>query len=142
MTQRLDKLTTDKVRGPNSNSSRMGPMPKRKINTVAQTKLGVYIPIWDSDSYPVYLSRTIRCSMVEYLIDILSKVTPKLIIYWKGSKKLVFMKEGNVVKMAMVYFVKNILCGRDYIKKISPWLWTPMEDLKEFNSFAWGKYVF
>ena len=39
MTQRLDKVKTDKVRGPNS---QMGLRPKMKINTVARTKLGIY----------------------------------------------------------------------------------------------------
>ena len=30
MTQRLDKVKMDKVRGPNSNSSQMGPRPKNE----------------------------------------------------------------------------------------------------------------
>ena len=43
MTQRLDKLKTDKVRGPNSKLVTNGPeTQKMKINTVAQTKFGVY----------------------------------------------------------------------------------------------------
>ena len=36
MTQRLDKIKTDKVRGPTRNNK------KTKINIVARTKLGVY----------------------------------------------------------------------------------------------------
>ena len=39
MTQRLDKVKTNKVPGPNS---QMGSRPKIKINTVARTKFGVY----------------------------------------------------------------------------------------------------
>ena len=42
MTQRLSKIKTDKVRGPNSNIVTNGPRPKIKINTIARTKLGVY----------------------------------------------------------------------------------------------------
>ena len=53
-----------------------------------------------------------------------------------------FMNKDDAVKMALVFFVENILCGRDYRKKISPWLWTLVEDLDIFSSFAWGKYVY
>ena len=43
MIQRLDKVKTDKVRDLNSKLITNGPeAPKTKINTVAQTKLGVY----------------------------------------------------------------------------------------------------
>ena len=52
------------------------------------------------------------------------------------------MKEGDVVNMVLVYFVENILRGWDYRKKISPWLWTLVDALNEFSSFAWGKYVY
>ena len=33
-----------------------------------------------------------------------------------------FKNKDDAVKMALVFFVKNILCGRDYSKKISLWL--------------------
>ena len=42
MTQRLDEVKTNKVRGPNSNLVTNGPEAQIKINTVARTKLGVY----------------------------------------------------------------------------------------------------
>ena len=41
MTQRLDKLKMDKIRGPNSNHDANGPDVQLK-NIVARTKLGVY----------------------------------------------------------------------------------------------------
>ena len=50
MTQRLDEVKTDKVRGPNSNLVTNGPEAQIKINTVARTKLGVY-----SINYEKYL---------------------------------------------------------------------------------------
>ena len=52
------------------------------------------------------------------------------------------MNKDDAVKITLVFFVKNILCARDYRKKISPWLWTLVEDLNIFSSFAWGKYVY
>ena len=52
------------------------------------------------------------------------------------------MNKDDAVKMALVFFVKNILCDRDYRKKISHWLWTLEEDLHQFSSFVWGKYVY
>ena len=43
MTQRLDEINKkDRVRGPTRILPQMGSMPKKKINTVARTKLDVY----------------------------------------------------------------------------------------------------
>ena len=50
-----------------------------------------------------------------------------------------FKNKDDAVKMALV---KNILCGQDYRKKISLWLWTLVEDMNKFSLFAQGKYVY
>ena len=47
-----------------------------------------------------------------------------------------FQKKGDTVKMIFELFVENILCSRDYRKKVSHWLWAMMEDVEEFNKFA------
>ena len=43
MTQRLDKVKTDNVRGPNSKLVTNGPKAQNENNTIARTKLSVYI---------------------------------------------------------------------------------------------------
>ena len=46
-----------------------------------------------------------------------------------------FEHQEDVLKMTLVLFVERFLFGTDYKKKVSPWLFTLVEDLKQFNSF-------
>ena len=46
------------------------------------------------------------------------------------------------LKIALVLFVERFLFGADYRKTVSPWLFTLAKDMKEFNSFQWGEFVF
>ncbi|XVE73641.1 hypothetical protein DITRI_Ditri11bG0134800 [Diplodiscus trichospermus] len=63
-------------------------------------------------------------------------------VLWERFSKGEFDQEYDAVKMALVFFVENILFGQDYRKKVSSWLWTLVEDLNEFNKFGWGRYVY
>ena len=44
--------------------------------------------------------------------------------------------------MALALFVERFMFGADYKKIVSPWLFTFAEDLEQFNSFPWEKFVF
>ena len=44
--------------------------------------------------------------------------------------------------MALVLFVERFLFGVDYRKTVSPWLFSLAEDMEQFNSFSWEKFVF
>ena len=44
--------------------------------------------------------------------------------------------------MALVLFVERFLFGADYRKTVSPWLFSLAEDMEQFNSFPWGKFVY
>ena len=46
------------------------------------------------------------------------------------------------LKMALVLFVERFLFGADYRKIISPWLFSLAEDIEQFNSFPWEKFIF
>ena len=38
--------------------------------------------------------------------------------------------------------MEKFLFGADYRKTVSPWLFTLAEDMKQFNSFPWEKFIF
>ena len=46
------------------------------------------------------------------------------------------------LKIALVLFVERFLFGANYRKTVSPWLFTLAEDIEQFNSFPWKKFVF
>ncbi|KAK3180689.1 hypothetical protein Dsin_000078 [Dipteronia sinensis] len=48
-------------------------------------------------------------------------------------------KDG--LKMALVLIVNNVLFGQDLRRKVTLWLFKMVEDLKAFNSFPWGSYI-
>ena len=46
------------------------------------------------------------------------------------------------LKMTLALFVERFLFCADYRKIVFLWLFTLAEDLKQFNNFSWGKFVF
>ena len=46
------------------------------------------------------------------------------------------------MKITLVLFVERFLFGADYRKNVSPWLFTLVGDMEQFNSFLWEKFVF
>ena len=105
-------------------------------------KSSTYVPVWDSGSYRAFLLRTFKGLDGEILDRYFGKGDAKANNLLQRFQESDFQKEGDAVKMALVYFVENILYSQDYRKKISHWLWTLVKDLEEFNYFEWGKYVF
>ncbi|KAK2655435.1 hypothetical protein Ddye_008487 [Dipteronia dyeriana] len=53
-----------------------------------------------------------------------------------------FEKKGDGLKMTLILFTNNILFGQDYRRQVTYWLMSLIEDIKAFNSFPWGHYVF
>ena len=53
-----------------------------------------------------------------------------------------FDHQEDALKMILVLFVERFLFGVDYMKNVSPWLFTLTENLKQFNSFPYEKFVF
>ena len=53
-----------------------------------------------------------------------------------------FEHREDPLKIALVLFVERFLFGANYRKTVSPWLFTLVEDMEQFNSFLWGKFVF
>ena len=53
-----------------------------------------------------------------------------------------FTYREDPLKMALVLFVERFLFGADYRKTVSPWLFSLVEHMEQFNSFPWGKFVF
>ena len=54
----------------------------------------------------------------------------------------IFSQREDPLKMALVLFVERFLFGADYMKTVSPWLFSLAEDMEQFNSFSWEKFVF
>ena len=52
-----------------------------------------------------------------------------------------FEHREDPLKIALVLFVERFLFGADYRKTVSPWF-SLAEDIEQFNSFPWGKFVF
>ncbi|KAK2648275.1 hypothetical protein Ddye_015764 [Dipteronia dyeriana] len=53
-----------------------------------------------------------------------------------------FEKKGAGLKMTLILFANNILFDHDYRRQVMYWLMLLVEDIKAFNSFPWGHYVF
>ena len=53
-----------------------------------------------------------------------------------------FEQPSNALKMTLVLFAETFMFESNYRKKVSSWLFTLVEELKQFNSFLWGKYVY
>ena len=53
-----------------------------------------------------------------------------------------FSQREDPLKMALVLFVERFLFGADYRKTVSPWLFSLAEDIEQFNSFSWEKFIF
>ena len=53
-----------------------------------------------------------------------------------------FSHREDPLKMVLVLFVERFLFGADYRKTVSPWLFSLAEDMEQFNSFPWGKFVY
>ena len=53
-----------------------------------------------------------------------------------------FEHREDPLKIALVLFVGRFLFGANYRKTVSLWLFTLVEDMKQFNSFSWGKFIF
>ena len=53
-----------------------------------------------------------------------------------------FEYRDDPLKITLVLFVERFLFGVDYMKTVSPWLFSLAEDMEQFNSFPWGKFVF
>ena len=54
----------------------------------------------------------------------------------------IFSQREDPLKMALVLFVERFLFGADYRKTVSPWLFSLAEDMEQFNSFPWEKFIF
>ena len=46
-----------------------------------------------------------------------------------------FSQREDPLKMALVLFVERFLFGADYRKNVSPWLFSLVEEIEQFNSF-------
>ncbi|KAK2656149.1 hypothetical protein Ddye_009201 [Dipteronia dyeriana] len=53
-----------------------------------------------------------------------------------------FEQPKDGLKMALVLIANNVLFGQDLRRKVSLWLFALVEDLKSFDSFPWGSYVY
>ena len=53
-----------------------------------------------------------------------------------------FSHREDPLKMTLVLFVERFLFGADYKKIVSPWLFSLAEDMEQFNSFPWEKFVY
>ncbi|KAK2640623.1 hypothetical protein Ddye_028418 [Dipteronia dyeriana] len=53
-----------------------------------------------------------------------------------------FEQPNDGLKMALVLIANNVLFGQDLRRKVSLWLFALVEDLKSFDSFPWGSYVY
>ena len=53
-----------------------------------------------------------------------------------------FKKPSYATKIALVLFGVTILFGYDYKTKVDPWIFNLVEDIQQFNSFPWEKYVY
>ena len=53
-----------------------------------------------------------------------------------------FLHQDDLLKMSLVLFVERFLFGCDYRKIVSPWLFSLVENMEQFNSFPLGKFVF
>ncbi|KAK2648634.1 hypothetical protein Ddye_016123 [Dipteronia dyeriana] len=53
-----------------------------------------------------------------------------------------FEEPKDGLKMALVLIANNVLFGQDLRRKVSLWLFALVEDLKSFDSFPWGSYVY
>ena len=53
-----------------------------------------------------------------------------------------FSHREDPLKMTLVLFVERFLFGAYYRKIVSPWLFSLAEDMEQFNSFPWEKFVF
>ena len=58
------------------------------------------------------------------------------------EQNAIFSQRQDPLKMALVLFVERFLFGADYRKIVSPWLFSLAENMEQFNSFSWGKFVF
>ena len=58
------------------------------------------------------------------------------------EQNAIFSQREDPLKMALVLFVERFLFGADYRKYVSPWLFSLVENMEQFNSFPWGKFVF
>ena len=47
-----------------------------------------------------------------------------------------FKHRDDPLKIALVLFVERFLFGADYRKTVSPWLFSLVEDMEQFNSFS------
>ena len=55
---------------------------------------------------------------------------------------VMFSLREDPLKMTLVLFVERFLFGANYRKTVSLWLFSLAEDMEQFNSFPWGKFVF
>ncbi|KAK3204622.1 hypothetical protein Dsin_018668 [Dipteronia sinensis] len=74
--------------------------------------------------------------------------------YFQGRKKVViaelkaqfmveyFERPHDALKLALVLFAKWVLFGQDDRNQVSYWLFSLVEDVKAFNNFEWGYYIF
>ena len=53
-----------------------------------------------------------------------------------------FDHREDPLKIALALFMERFLFGANYWKTVFPWLFTLVEDMEQFNSFLWGKFVF
>ena len=61
---------------------------------------------------------------------------------WLYEIGLGFEHREDVLKMALVLFVERFSFDTNYKKKVSTWLFILAEDMEQFNSFSWEKFVF
>ncbi|KAK2645561.1 hypothetical protein Ddye_020756 [Dipteronia dyeriana] len=53
-----------------------------------------------------------------------------------------FEEPQDGLKMALILIANNVWFGQDLRRKVSLWLFALVEDLKSFDSFQWGIYVY
>ena len=90
--------------------------------------------------FPAYNNSIVECGVLQRYwlngkIDVVSLQTR---LCEQGAT---FSHREDLLKMALVLFVERFLFGCDYKKIVSPWLFSLAENMEQFNSFPWEKFV-
>ena len=61
---------------------------------------------------------------------------------WLCEQGVRFDHREDPLKIALALFMERFLFDANYKKIVFPWLFTLAQDLEQFNSFPWEKFVF
>ena len=92
---------------------------------------------WNSKYEPIFQPIT---TVLSKMVSFRGIGQMKKLMWW--AYRCGYASKVQGLKIALVLFVERFLFGANYRKTVSPWLFTLAEDLEQFNSFSWGKFVF